>query len=212
MSPRRSIALMVLRLADRGRISSLSFNRRRTGLPPSESVFNWYPSWMCETRSCSVSVSFGGSLAVFFFAILHADLRRSSSQFPPVGLREIEVGNTRRNAATTGTKGYAPAFHRASDWQPRGRLRSAVGRRVLQTCAPTTGFRQWSARHPSVTISNISTAMVKREIPWGESSVFRLRGTTNWSLKWMILTEQSGSSRMRCEAAISKRLSNQITY
>ena len=33
VSPRCSIALIVFRLADRGRISSLSFNRRRTGLP-----------------------------------------------------------------------------------------------------------------------------------------------------------------------------------
>src|ERR1700691_6558217 len=71
MSPRRSIALMVLRLADSGRISSLSFNRRRTGLPPSEAVSSWYPSWMCESRSCSVSVSLDGRLAAFFFAILH---------------------------------------------------------------------------------------------------------------------------------------------
>ncbi|MGC1475128.1 MAG: hypothetical protein WA804_04740, partial [Terriglobales bacterium] len=41
MSPRRSIALMELRLADGGRISSLSFNRRRIGLPPSKSVSSW---------------------------------------------------------------------------------------------------------------------------------------------------------------------------
>ena len=67
--PRGSIALMVLRLADRGRISSLSFNRRRTGLPPSGSVSSWYPSWMCASRSCSVSVSFGRRLAAFFYAI-----------------------------------------------------------------------------------------------------------------------------------------------
>jgi hypothetical protein len=66
MSPRRSIALMVLRLADRGRISSLSFNRRRTGLPPSESVSSWYPSWRCESSSCSASVSFGRRLASGF--------------------------------------------------------------------------------------------------------------------------------------------------
>ena len=75
MSPRCSNALMVLRLADSGRISSLSFNRRRTGLPPSESVSSWYPSWMCESRSCSVSVSFGETLGVFFFAILHVHSR-----------------------------------------------------------------------------------------------------------------------------------------
>jgi hypothetical protein len=32
--------------------------------------FSWYPSLMCESRSCSVSVSFGARSAVFFFAIL----------------------------------------------------------------------------------------------------------------------------------------------
>jgi len=72
MSPRRSIALIVLRLAPRGRISSLSFSRRRTGLQPSESVSSWYPSWMCESRSCSVSVSFCPRSAAFFFTIYHA--------------------------------------------------------------------------------------------------------------------------------------------
>jgi hypothetical protein len=44
MSPRCSIALMVLRLADRGRISSSSFNRRRIGLPPSVSIGEVRPS------------------------------------------------------------------------------------------------------------------------------------------------------------------------
>src|ERR1043166_1199871 len=71
MSPCCSSALMVLRLADRGRICSLSFNRLRTGLPPSESVSSWYPSRMCDRRSCSVSVSFGGGLAAFFCAIVY---------------------------------------------------------------------------------------------------------------------------------------------
>jgi hypothetical protein len=52
-----------------GPIPSLSFNRRRTGLPPGESVSSWYPSWMCDRRSCSTSVSFGRSLADFFFTI-----------------------------------------------------------------------------------------------------------------------------------------------
>jgi hypothetical protein len=63
--------LEVLRLAERGRISSLSFKYRRTGLPPSESVSSWYPCWMCENRSRSVLVSFGRGLAAFFFAISH---------------------------------------------------------------------------------------------------------------------------------------------
>jgi hypothetical protein len=76
MSPRCSIALMVLRLAERGRISSSSFNRRSTGLPPSESVSSWNPSWMCESRSCSVSVSFGRRLAAFFFVASHVHSQR----------------------------------------------------------------------------------------------------------------------------------------
>jgi hypothetical protein len=32
-------------------------------LPPSESVSSWYPSCMCDRRSCSTSVSFGRGLA-----------------------------------------------------------------------------------------------------------------------------------------------------
>jgi hypothetical protein len=44
ISPCFSIALMVLRFADGGRTCSLSFIRRSTGLPPSESVSSWYPS------------------------------------------------------------------------------------------------------------------------------------------------------------------------
>jgi hypothetical protein len=43
MSPRCSIALIVLRLADRGRTPSSSFDRRRTGLPPSERLLNKAP-------------------------------------------------------------------------------------------------------------------------------------------------------------------------
>ena len=49
---------------------TLSFDRRRTGLLPSESVSSSYPSWICDRRSCSTSVSFGGRLAAFFFAIV----------------------------------------------------------------------------------------------------------------------------------------------
>jgi hypothetical protein len=57
MSPRRSMALTVLRVADRGRKSSLFFNLRRTGLTASKSVSSWYPSSMCESKSCSVSTA-----------------------------------------------------------------------------------------------------------------------------------------------------------
>src|SRR6266498_3171972 len=67
--PRSSRAFTVLRLADAGRITSSSFKRRKTGLPPSESVSSWYPCSMCQTRSCSVSVSLGRSAPAFFFAV-----------------------------------------------------------------------------------------------------------------------------------------------
>src|ERR1035438_3776189 len=132
MSPRCSIALTVLRLADRGRISSLSFTRRRTGLPPSESVSSWYPSWMCESRSCSISVSFGGRLAVFFFAISHVHSREVSPSRPVEPLETL-LGNKSHTAATTETTGYAPAFHRAFDWQQRCGLRSVAEYPVFST-------------------------------------------------------------------------------
>ena len=48
---------------------------------------------------------------------------RVSSLFPLAALQEIRIGSRRRNAATTGTTGYARAFHRAFDWQQRCRLR-----------------------------------------------------------------------------------------
>jgi hypothetical protein len=44
-------------------------------LPKSESVSSWCPSWMCESRSCSMSESLGGTLAAFFFAIYHVHPR-----------------------------------------------------------------------------------------------------------------------------------------
>jgi hypothetical protein len=43
MSPRCSIASIVLRLADRGRISSLSFNRRRSGVAAERISFKLVP-------------------------------------------------------------------------------------------------------------------------------------------------------------------------
>jgi len=149
MSPRRSIPLIVLRLADRGRISSLSFNRRRTGLPPSESVSSSYPSWMCESKSCSASVSFGGRLAAFFFAILHVHLRRSSSPIPLFEAVGTRLGNRRHTAATAETTGCWRACHRAFHSQPRGRLRSAVSCRAPRRCAPAARFQQCSVLRPS---------------------------------------------------------------
>jgi hypothetical protein len=123
MSPRCSVALMVLRLADRGRISSLSFNRRRTGLAPSESVSSWYPFWMCESRSCSVSVSFGRRPAGFFFAIFYVHRRRVSSPPRPVGALGTRLGNRRHIAARAETKGCGLMPHHAFDSPQRCRLR-----------------------------------------------------------------------------------------
>jgi hypothetical protein len=83
-----------------------------------------------------------------------------SPQFRPVGVREAQVGNRRHTAATAETMGYARAFHRAFDWQPRGRLGSAVECPGLRRCALATRFRQWSSQRSS-----------------SQSSV----GTVNWS-------------------------------
>jgi hypothetical protein len=53
-------------------------------------------------------------------------LPRFSSPFPIVALLKTRAGNRRHTAATTETTGCGPASHRAFDWQPRYRLRSAV--------------------------------------------------------------------------------------
>jgi hypothetical protein len=151
---------MVLRLADRGRSSSLSFNRRRTGLPPSESVSSCYPSWICERRSCSVSVSFGRRLAAFFFAIFHVHTalpqgrRESYLSTSPSRITGTPLGNRRHTAARAETTGYARACRRAFDSQPRGRSGSAVWCPARRRCALIARFRKWSARRPSVSISN----------------------------------------------------------
>jgi len=154
MSPRRSSALTVLRLADRGRISSLSFNRRRTGLPPSESVSSWYPSWMCESRSCSVSVSFGRRLAVFFFTLFTSIGAEVSFPILPVEAPGKRLGSKPHTAATAETTDDSRANRRVSGWQPRGRQRSAASCPALRRCAPAARLLQWSDQRPSDTISN----------------------------------------------------------
>src|ERR1019366_1116240 len=123
MIPRCSSALIVLRLADRGRTSSLSFKRRRIGLPPSESVSSWYPSWMFESRSCSISVSIGRRLAAFFFATSHVHSQKFSSPFRVVEALEILFGSKLHTFAKAETKGYVRASRRAADLQQRCRLR-----------------------------------------------------------------------------------------
>ena len=55
-------------------------------------------------------------------------VRRLRIPTPLVGLLVTRLGSRRQNAATAGTTGCAPASRRAYDWQPQGRLRSAVSR------------------------------------------------------------------------------------
>jgi len=54
--------------------------------------------------------------------------------------------NRRRIAARAETTDYSRAFHRAFDWQPRGRLGSAVGCPAPRRCAPAAQFQQWSGQ------------------------------------------------------------------
>jgi hypothetical protein len=58
--------------------------------------------------------------------------------------------------------GYARANRRAFDSQPRGRWVSAVWYPALRRCAPAIRFQQCSVQRPSVTISNMSVAIVKQ--------------------------------------------------
>jgi hypothetical protein len=51
--------------------------------------------------------------------ILLPSVLRATLQFRPIGIREVPDGSTRHTAATAETMGYARAFHRAFDWQPR---------------------------------------------------------------------------------------------
>jgi hypothetical protein len=66
----------------------------------------------------------------------------------------LTSGSKHRTAAKAETTGCARASHRAFDSQRRGRSRSAVWCPARRRCALATRSRQWSARRPSVTISN----------------------------------------------------------
>jgi hypothetical protein len=57
------------------------------------------------------------------------------------GALETRLGSRPHIVAKAETTGYMRAFRRACDWQPRGRLGSAVGYRALQRCAQGTRFR-----------------------------------------------------------------------
>ena len=78
-------------------------------------------------------------------------------------VREIQVGNTRRIAAKAETTGYGQAPHRAFDWQPRGRLDSAVECPAPQRCVPASRFQQWSFQRSSVPIIRYEAAMGQME-------------------------------------------------
>jgi len=78
----------------------------------------------------------------------------------------VTSGSKLHNAAKGETTDCARANRRVSDSQPRGRQRSAVWCPARQRCPLATRFQQWSAQCPSVSISNISTATVKRKRHW----------------------------------------------
>ena len=99
------------------------------------------------------------------------------------------LGSRRHTAAKFGTTDYALAFHRACDSQPRDRSCSAVGCPALRRCAQSTRFRQWSVQRPSVTISNISTATVKRDGINGVSASGLPRGAPQVAQESRILME-----------------------
>jgi hypothetical protein len=60
----------------------------------------------------------------------------------------LHLDNRDHNAAKVETKGYARAYRRAADSQPRGRSGSAVWCPAPRKCALATRFRQSSARRP----------------------------------------------------------------
>jgi hypothetical protein len=76
------------------------------------------------------------------------------------GLRSAADAHT---AAPAETKDFVRGSHRASDSQPRGHSGSAIWCPALRRRAQGTRFRRWSAQCPSVSISNISPATVKRD-------------------------------------------------
>ena len=127
--------------------------QRRTGLPPSESVSSWYPSWMCESRSCSVSVSFDERLAAFFFAILHVHyggliLYVAKSYYWEFGAAANSISLPKAKPPAIGLLLIVPSI------RSRDVATALVARcPARRGCALTTRFRQWSVQLPSMTIS-----------------------------------------------------------
>ena len=89
--------------------------------------FQLVPSWMCDRRSCSPSVSFAETLAApaaFFFAIFHVHSRGGLAlRFALVEALGTRFGSRPHTVAKAETTGCAQAFRRAFDWQQRCRLR-----------------------------------------------------------------------------------------
>ena len=81
------------------------------------------------------------------------------------GMRSEAVtgGSKPRTVARAGTTGYARAYRRAFDWQPKGRLGSGVWYRARRRYAPTTQFRQWSVQRPSASMIQYEASIGQTE-------------------------------------------------
>src|SRR5262249_27226224 len=103
--PRCSNAFTVLAFASGGRSISLSLRRRKTGLPPSESVSSWYPFSIWVRRSCSLPVSLAVGIATFFFAISHASLKEYGNRTTQRCVISCATRHRRLVAANLGERG-----------------------------------------------------------------------------------------------------------
>src|SRR4029079_19780368 len=81
---------------------------------------------------------------------------------PAVEVLEPQADNKRRRSAIAGTTDCAQEFHHAFDSRPRCRLHSMALYLVPRTFPVAVRFRSACVRRPWVTLSNISTATVKR--------------------------------------------------
>ena len=116
---------MVLRLADRGRISSLSFNRRRTRVAAERisfklvSVLDVRQEVLFDLREFRSAGDWQFSSSPFSrpFAM------RLALRFRPVEALGTRFGSRRHTVAKAETTGYVRAFRRAFDSQQRCRLR-----------------------------------------------------------------------------------------
>ena len=93
-------------------------------------------------------------------------------QYRLARVRGTQVGNECRTAARAETKGYARAYRRAFDSQPRDHSGSAVGCPARRKCALAARFQQWSVQRPSVTISNRNAGRsirsgISKDRDWG---------------------------------------------